>query len=379
MFQNFKASKNCSFQVFFNEPEAFSELILEVITMSYYQNSRYLRNTDELEDCYLHLYDIIDNIQEKTNVFRWTIRNYRSLAFGIQYNAHHIRIGKILHRLRIVKMETKFRTIPSNNKLIYVYLGLTPNPAFAKVSITILNSDDEEMLPSSSAKVYFQDMIHRKCYSGFIEPSEFLSNLQHPRILCRITVQNGVEVSIVKANSVLSDMGDLFLDGKFSDLTINVDGKLFQAHSAILAARSPVFEAMLRNEMKEKTEKTLDILDFDADVFRDLLWYLYTGKTKPMSVDLALPLLQLADKYDVKELKSELEEFLRSNISVAQVLNILVAADLCNVENLKVDVLQFIAYNLREVMRSKEWEQFRSHLDLVDDILSYISSEILEY
>ncbi|KAG8173273.1 hypothetical protein JTE90_015427 [Oedothorax gibbosus] len=93
-----------------------------------------------------------------------------------------------------------------------------------------------------------------------------------------------------KMNSMATDMGKLFLDGMFSDLTINVGFRKFRAHTAILAARSQVFVAMLQSDMKEKTEKTLAI-DSDPEVFEHFLYYLYTGKARKMSVATALSLL----------------------------------------------------------------------------------------
>ncbi|KAG8183131.1 hypothetical protein JTE90_024434 [Oedothorax gibbosus] len=342
-------------------------------TMTANQPIIFERNAEEMEDSYLCIQDVTEQRGKKTYVLRWIIREYKELAFGIHYNAHHIRIGKILHRLSLLKFDTKFRTLPENSKLVYVYLGLTPNPAFAKVSLSILRNSEEEMHPLSSTSICIQNLMNRKCYSGFIEPPEFLLRFHNPIVLCRITLHNEVEVSIEKMNSMATDMGKLFLDGMFSDLTINVGFRKFRAHTAILAARSQVFVAMFQSDMKEKTEKTLDIVDSDADVFGDLLWYLYTGKIRKMSVATALSLLLLADKYDIKDLKSEMEDFMRSNLSTSQVLDIFVAAKLCNVESLREEALHFIHCNLREIMRNTEWKTFRNRVDLVDEILEYIS------
>ncbi|KAG8183130.1 hypothetical protein JTE90_024433 [Oedothorax gibbosus] len=314
---------------------------------------------------------------QKTYVLRWIIREYKELAFGIHYNAHHIRIGKILHRLSLLKFDTKSRTLPENSNIVYVYLGLTPNPAFAKVSLSILRKSDKEMRPLSSTSICIQNLMNRKCYSGFIEPPEFLLRFHNPIVLCRITLHNEVEVSIEKmsvmsvANSMATDMGKLFLDGMFSDFTITVGFRKFRVHTAILAARSKVFEAMFKIDMKEKTERTHDTEDSDADDFGDFLWYLYTGKIRKMSVATALSLLILADKYDIKDLKSEMEDFMRSNLSTSQVLDIFVTADFCHVNILKKEALHFIHCNLREIRKNPKWKTFRNRVDLLDEILEY--------
>lgn len=48
------------------------------------------------------------------------------------------------------------------------------------------------------------------------------------------------------------DLGVLWEQSRFSDVILCIQGKEFQAHKAILAARSPVFHAMFEHEMEEK-------------------------------------------------------------------------------------------------------------------------------
>lgn len=51
------------------------------------------------------------------------------------------------------------------------------------------------------------------------------------------------------------DLGALFESQKFSDVTLAViPGKEYQAHKAVLAARSPVFAAMFEHEMEERKQ-----------------------------------------------------------------------------------------------------------------------------
>lgn len=48
-----------------------------------------------------------------------------------------------------------------------------------------------------------------------------------------------------------SDLGALQDRGTFSDVTLSVGQCVFQAHKAVLAARSPVFAAMFEHGMEE--------------------------------------------------------------------------------------------------------------------------------
>jgi speckle-type POZ protein len=91
------------------------------------------------------------------------------------------------------------------------------------------------------------------------------------------------------------DFGQLFENQKFSDVTLAVAGREFQAHKAILAARSPVFAAMFEHEMEERKHNRVEILDVEHEVLREMLRFIYTGKAASLD-KMADDLLAAADK-----------------------------------------------------------------------------------
>lgn len=83
------------------------------------------------------------------------------------------------------------------------------------------------------------------------------------------------------------------------DVVIHVGGEAFHAHKAVLAAKSSYFMAMFTSGFKESTEKEIQ-LEGDADIFKVLLQYVYTGilETTPLNVFEVLSMagyLQFAD------------------------------------------------------------------------------------
>ena len=56
-----------------------------------------------------------------------------------------------------------------------------------------------------------------------------------------------------------------------------VQDKIFNAHRAVLATHSPVFEKMFENDMKEKLERKIEIMDMDGSVVEGLIAFMYTG------------------------------------------------------------------------------------------------------
>ncbi|XP_023534900.1 BTB/POZ domain-containing protein At4g08455 [Cucurbita pepo subsp. pepo] len=86
------------------------------------------------------------------------------------------------------------------------------------------------------------------------------------------------------------------------------------AHKAVLVSRSPVFKAMLENEMEESRSGTIKISDVSFDALRTFVNYLYTAEAC-LDEQMAYDLLVLAEKYQVTHLKSHCEKFLISKLN----------------------------------------------------------------
>jgi hypothetical protein len=67
--------------------------------------------------------------------------------------------------------------------------------------------------------------------------------------------------------------------------------------------------------MIEAKENTVDINDFDADVVKAMLEYIYTGETDDLC-EKAAELMQIAEKYDLGGLKEDCEHAIATNLSV---------------------------------------------------------------
>nr|XP_021505894.1 speckle-type POZ protein-like isoform X1 [Meriones unguiculatus] len=106
-------------------------------------------------------------------------------------------------------------------------------------------------------------------------------------------------------------------------------------------ARSPVFNAMFEHEMEEYTKNRVEINDLDPEVFKEMMRFVYTGKA-PNLDKMADDLLAAADKYALGRLKVMCEEALCSGLSVENVADTLILADLHGAEQLKAQAIDFI-------------------------------------
>lgn len=98
---------------------------------------------------------------------------------------------------------------------------------------------------------------------------------------------------------------------------------------------------MFSVNMVEKEFNTVEITDFDDEVVKGMLEYIYTGETELMS-ERAPDLLQAAEKYDLGGLKEDCEYAMAENLHVENAAEILVLAHLHNANLLKPRVIDYI-------------------------------------
>ncbi|XP_041530574.1 speckle-type POZ protein-like isoform X1 [Microtus oregoni] len=200
----------------------------------------------------------------------------------------------------------------------------------------------------------FCEHLHTACRRGGSIALPSLENWHlplHCKWCCRqvSVVQDSVNVSGYTNTNTLKvpecrlaeDLGNLWENTRFTDCCFFVRGKEFKAHKSVLAARSPVFSAMFEHEMEECKKNRMEINDLDPEVFKEMMRFVYTGKA-PNLDKMADNLLAAADKYALERLKVMCEEALCSSLSVENVADTLVLADLHSAEQLKAQAIDFI-------------------------------------
>ncbi|KAL5728402.1 hypothetical protein ACHQM5_001493 [Ranunculus cassubicifolius] len=128
------------------------------------------------------------------------------------------------------------------------------------------------------------------------------------------------------------------------------------AHKAILASRSPVFKAMLENEMEESRSGTIKIGDVSYDALRSFVQYLYTAEV-PLDESMACDLLVLAEKYQVKQLKSHCESFLTSKLCAENAFMCYAFATQHNAKSLNEASISLITENMDKLTKQEEYQE----------------------
>jgi len=142
----------------------------------------------------------------------------------------------------------------------------------------------------------------------------------------------------------------LLNDKTNADFNFRVKNCVIAAHKTIVGARSPVFETMLKQELKENNE--IEIEDMELPVFQKMLQFIYTNDCDVG--EHAEELLIAADRYDIIDLKDICEEELKSKLTVDNAARLLTVSDKCQAKMLKNTTIQFINRNAKQVALKNE-------------------------
>ncbi|GBN92355.1 Speckle-type POZ protein [Araneus ventricosus] len=216
------------------------------------------------------------------------------------------------------------------------------------------------------------------CYIAFVgtvsitgEDFQKLKELPNDTFVltCRITIRSGVDNAILKFNpsntaiNISTYLKTLEVDvkkysGAFSKQKVNlcVGEETEFVNKAVLCSRSPVFEKMFGNEMREHENNTVIITDIKMPVLRALVSFLCSGLLPDCNFDFLCDLYYAANKYDIRELHQACVKFLCDKITVENVLRVLKLSLLHNDELLKSVAMTLISANIETVVLTSDWK-----------------------
>ncbi|XP_055926961.1 speckle-type POZ protein B-like isoform X2 [Argiope bruennichi] len=240
----------------------------------------------------------------------------------------------------------------------------------AKFKFSILNEQREETKAMESQRAYkfaqgkdwgFKKFIRR---DYLMDEKNGLLPDDKLTLFCEVSVvTDSVNISgqtcaiqfKVPECQLSKDIGALFREKKFSDVTLSVNGYEFFAYKAILSARSPVFAAMFEHDMTEKKQNRVEITDMEPDVLGELFHFIYTDCSNNLTI-MPEELLAAADKYALERLKVMCEEELSNNLSIESSAETLILADLHNANQLKAYAIEFLKSHASDVIETPGWK-----------------------
>lgn len=185
--------------------------------------------------------------------------------------------------------------------------------------------------------------------------------------------ENSDSVEVDNSRTVLLKIATLYAERLMNDICLVVDGIEYPAHRLILCASSDVFQVMLMSPQWSESQEsrvTLQETPQCVPIFSEFLRYFYTGQIR-INYSVVLPILSLADKYNVKDLISLCLDYMQNHIALAAIHGTLVSwlqyTLNCGHENITQACQNFIKWNLELVAQTADFGNF--DLDILVSLL----------
>ncbi|CAL5005182.1 unnamed protein product [Urochloa decumbens] len=166
------------------------------------------------------------------------------------------------------------------------------------------------------------------------------------RLLCGVIVVSESFMPMPPPD-IGNHFGRLLDSGVGTDVSLIVGGEQFPAHRAVLAARSPVFQAELFGSMEDATMPSITVQEIEPAAFKVMLQFVYTDSLPEelgdSPTDMLQHLLAAADRFALDRLKLICSLKLIEYFSVDTVSSFLVCAETYNCPELKNKCLDFFA------------------------------------
>ena len=144
-----------------------------------------------------------------------------------------------------------------------------------------------------------------------------------------------------------------------ADFTLVFEGEEVPCHKIVLAAASPVLEAMVENKHREAIESKANI-KLSAEVGRSFLRYLYTGEVQEEVLkEHTTAFLEMGEMYELNELKDMAEKALLSQLDKENMVEMVYIGELFRAEDIFEAALKMTKINmtwLRNQVYSTVWK-----------------------
>lgn len=159
------------------------------------------------------------------------------------------------------------------------------------------------------------------------------------------------------SSNLAQDIGALFLNDEYTDVTLRVNGQLFHAHKVILASRSQYFRALLFGGLRESRQAEVEIKDTNLTAFKILLKYIYTGYVSLGSEkeEIVLEILSLAHQYGFEDLESSICDYLKDALRIHNICIIYDMSSLYNLDTLKTFCEDFMDKNALPILNHESF------------------------
>lgn len=272
-----------------------------------------------------------------------------------------------------------FRSLDSNSLRISFTVSLKNNVE----SITYINANEKLLLKDSKLCVNDIQKLNRrwgkaKCIKKADIPKHLIDNCLSFQIALKVWSDSSIDATTSPSTSLLlshgadvndfselsKNLGQLLCSGVHTDVTFRICGEQLAAHKLILSSRSKVFEQMFYGpEMRESLAGAeVQIEDIELGTMKAFIHALYTANIEAtfwQDSELLCHLLKAFHKYEVRQLMSKCECQVSALLSVENVCERFMLAELLDLPNLRSSALAFITNSSKSLADVQITEGFK--------------------
>ncbi|UYV73264.1 SPOPL [Cordylochernes scorpioides] len=242
---------------------------------------------------------------------------------------------------------------------------------FIMAEVSILNLGNEET--NKKCVEFFEEAKFNQFISNKYLNENALALLPEDKLTLYFKM-NPIKVTECK---ISNDFLFLLESKELSDVVLKADNNQeIHAHKAILSARSSVFAAMFRNDMKENKENTVDLSHIKYDLLIEVVKYIYTGISTNLP-QMAEQILPLAAMYELERLKHLCEKELSDRVTIDTATKLLILADNHSAQQLKEYIINYIKAETAEILNSNDWNMMLSHPILLTEVFTALTKHQL--
>ncbi|XP_035667948.1 kelch repeat and BTB domain-containing protein 8-like [Branchiostoma floridae] len=149
-------------------------------------------------------------------------------------------------------------------------------------------------------------------------------------------------------DEVLRGLDELRKRGELTDVVLEVEGRSFPCHRAVLASCSPYFRDMFTSGYVEAKQDRITIKDVSEVAMATILDYAYTGRlqTEPDQVQAVMSAAKLLQ---VEFVIRKVAKYMKNHLDVSNCADVLMYADMLGEHTLKEASVRYITYRFNQV------------------------------
>ncbi|XP_038650107.1 actin-binding protein IPP isoform X2 [Scyliorhinus canicula] len=156
------------------------------------------------------------------------------------------------------------------------------------------------------------------------------------------------------ARALLAQINRLRAREDFCDVQLQVEEQLFSVHKLILAASSPYFAVLFAGGMQEASKDLIQIHGIQAETFRLLLEFIYTGIID-VSIKNVQEVILAADMLQLTEIVNMCSDFLKGQVDPSNCVGIYQFAEQIACHDLIEFTESYIYVHFLEVCKTEEF------------------------